>query len=380
MLEIEMKNPNIFEILSITKKEIRHSNFLAWLLDSNGTHGLGNLFLQKFLRVIAKSDKLIELDELDIPDINHNDVEIRREWNNIDILIIFDDLVICIENKIDSMDHSNQLRKYRDLVTDRFPNKKRKAFIYLSPTGASPNDSNESKFYSELSYFEIIDFCQGLIKLYGESMNPRVRTYLQDYIQTLNSTLMNESKANKLADKIYKNHKDILEFVFEHRTDIASHLYPAFERKIEESGWIIGSKNKGVARFLTPKLTEIIPHKGTGWPNNENFLFQLDFYWSEGKLKFNTVISPCPEYPELHQILKKAIELTPGHKKPRGKSWLVHFNKSYNFIKDDFFNAEQEDIIMAIDKYWDDITSIVIKVEASLMNYKDEILRFKSSS
>ena len=31
---------NLFEILKITKAEIRHSDFLAWLLDPKGNHGL----------------------------------------------------------------------------------------------------------------------------------------------------------------------------------------------------------------------------------------------------------------------------------------------------------------------------------------------------
>lgn len=37
---------NIFEVLGITKTEIRHSNFLAWLLDPKEAHGLGDRFLR----------------------------------------------------------------------------------------------------------------------------------------------------------------------------------------------------------------------------------------------------------------------------------------------------------------------------------------------
>lgn len=44
-LDLELRTPNIFQILNIARAEIRHSNFLAWLLDPNGTHGLGRLFL-----------------------------------------------------------------------------------------------------------------------------------------------------------------------------------------------------------------------------------------------------------------------------------------------------------------------------------------------
>jgi hypothetical protein len=42
------KEINFFEITGIVKAEIRHSNFLAWLLDSNETHGLGDAFIRRF--------------------------------------------------------------------------------------------------------------------------------------------------------------------------------------------------------------------------------------------------------------------------------------------------------------------------------------------
>ena len=44
-LDLGLKNPNIFSILRITRNEIRHSNFLSWLLNPKGSHGLDDLFL-----------------------------------------------------------------------------------------------------------------------------------------------------------------------------------------------------------------------------------------------------------------------------------------------------------------------------------------------
>ena len=48
-LEDMLAEFNVFEMLGIEKNEIRHSAFLAWLLDPNGTHGLGDYFLRRFL-------------------------------------------------------------------------------------------------------------------------------------------------------------------------------------------------------------------------------------------------------------------------------------------------------------------------------------------
>ena len=42
-LDLGLKIPNIFQILRISKNEIRHSNFLSWLLDPNQSHKLGDI-------------------------------------------------------------------------------------------------------------------------------------------------------------------------------------------------------------------------------------------------------------------------------------------------------------------------------------------------
>ena len=52
-IDLELKNPNIFQILNISKNEIRHSNFLSWLLEPNGSHKIGDVFLKRFLSILT---------------------------------------------------------------------------------------------------------------------------------------------------------------------------------------------------------------------------------------------------------------------------------------------------------------------------------------
>lgn len=55
---------NVFDILSISRTEIRHSNMLAWLFDPNENHGLGSSFLYGFIASFSdkvKSDNIIKL-------------------------------------------------------------------------------------------------------------------------------------------------------------------------------------------------------------------------------------------------------------------------------------------------------------------------------
>ena len=87
-LELGLNQPNIFEILKISKTEIRHSNFLSWLINPKGSHGLGEIFLKKFLREVFSSEKSTNIDQIEVNKIDYSNVEIIREWKNIDLLII----------------------------------------------------------------------------------------------------------------------------------------------------------------------------------------------------------------------------------------------------------------------------------------------------
>ena len=52
----ESEKFNIFKILKLDNYEIRHSNFVAWLLDPNGSHKLGDKFLIKFINKALNLD------------------------------------------------------------------------------------------------------------------------------------------------------------------------------------------------------------------------------------------------------------------------------------------------------------------------------------
>lgn len=371
-LELELQTPNIFQILNISKAEIRHSSFLSWLLDANGNHGLGKLFLLRFIRDIATSDMATELDELEISDLNFDNVEVRREWKNIDILILFDSLVICIENKIDSKDHSNQLLKYKKIVDENFP-KKKKAFVYLTPFGEEPTSKFGKENYTLYSYEKIVEHLDRVLDIHGKSLSQTVNQYISDYSTNLKRELMKNDELNELAGKIYKNHKELFDFIIENKPDLAWQLYPVFEKWFKSKGLIIGSKNKGCIKFLTPELDKIIPRKGNGWPLKECFLFELDFYWNKkNKTLFKTVIAPCDK--DIQNVLRKALENVKGFKKPSGEKWLVHFQIDWKFVKENFLDEIDEKTIFEIlDNEWERISEIVYSVEKEIIKLKDEL-------
>jgi len=134
---------NIFEVLGAVRVELRHSEFLAFLMDPQQSHGLGDDFVKKFLQkaLVGVDQSGLPVSAIDLDIWSLDDLEIRREWQNIDILLISENnkFVVLIENKIWSSEHSNQLQRYYQIVTHAFPDWKILS-LYLNPEGLHPSN------------------------------------------------------------------------------------------------------------------------------------------------------------------------------------------------------------------------------------------------
>lgn len=369
-LDLIMKKANIFSALNIAHYEIRHSNFLAWLLDPNGNHGLSNFFLKRLIIRLFEDDRALNVHTINIPKLLKSPIFVYREWHNIDILIEFEDTVIAIENKINSSEHSNQLKRYFKLVEDFFPDKKR-VLCYLTPLG---NQSSMSDNYIELGYQQIVSDLQDILHLYENALNNKVKTYIEDYIETLKMNVLEDSSANELAKEIYKNHRDLLEFIFEHRPDSASEYLIHITKYIVKKGYVLGSPNKGYIRFLTSSLHKLLPpypKNYGGYTYKEPLLFEIDFYWNKGRIIFKVVVPPADH--ELKNVLCELIESLPEAKKPSGKKWTTYFNTKDNFVLEEALINSDIAIEADIEKFFQKIEKHIAAVENVLMANQDRI-------
>jgi hypothetical protein len=363
-LELFLRKTNFFYIINCQNLEIRHSNFLAWLLNPKENHGFGDYFLKRFLKDIFSNRTVTWIDEFDIDQINFEDVEIKREWNNIDILIKTKDFIICIENKMKSREHSNQLQKYKKILETKFPKQPHQAFVYLTPFGEPPKNKEDAEIYLNYSYYDISKNIQNILDLYSQSMLPKIREYIEDYQTVLRREVMKEDELNKLARKIYGSHNEAIDFIFENKPDRILEVLDIINEKILKSGWVLASPNKGYSRFLTNNLDKIIPKTGNWYRGKESFVFEIEYCYK--KLKFQTVISPGNE--ENRKILTKALEAVKGSKPPRGKTWIVQFSQKWPYNVEDHTD---EEIRKKLDEIWPDIELNVTEVERQLLKLKD---------
>ena len=116
---------NIFEALGVVRQELRHSDFLTFMLDPQETHGLDDAFVRRLLQQVLMSapgaSTPVTPIELSLWDLGQ--MEVRREWQRIDILLLDERnrLAVIIENKIDTGEHSDQLQRYYEIVRQHYP-------------------------------------------------------------------------------------------------------------------------------------------------------------------------------------------------------------------------------------------------------------------
>ena len=146
---------NIFDVLKISRTEIRHSNVLAWLLDANENHGLGDIFIREILQTLVENDDNGRYDVFRILLMDFHSFTVYREWNNIDILLLSDEekTLIAFENKVGSHEHSDQLNRYRSILERTYPEYE-KIYVFLTPDGELPSDEEN---WAVLTYADMVE-------------------------------------------------------------------------------------------------------------------------------------------------------------------------------------------------------------------------------
>ncbi len=321
---LEQNKPNIFRALKLQRNEIRHSNFLAYLLDPAETHGLGDQFLRSFVADVFEATNQGR-DYFSAEEVDLRDVEIRREWRNFDLTITLPEDVIIIENKVYAQEGKGQLEKYVKIAKEEFEARKIH-FVFLTRAGISPSDDLVATQYFSYSYSFVVQRMQELLDRLRGTHNPKIVSYLDDYVVMMKEDVLMDTKQNELAHRIYARHKEALDFIFDNKPDLAAKFYPFFAEAVKKCGFVLGSVNKGYVRFTTRALGEFDQRTGKGWPGKEEFLFEIDFFWGKpDAIRFKAVISPS----QRNEAWMALCRGWPGFKQPQGAQWQI-FSKVWH--------------------------------------------------
>ncbi|MFS0929615.1 PD-(D/E)XK nuclease family protein [Enterococcus durans] len=344
---------NIFQILKLSKNEIRHSNFLAFLFAPNETHNLSDEFFKMFLKryIDSNDDTKAAINYFDALLNSYEDLIVYRENKNIDILLVSEKnkIVVCIENKILSSESRGQLNKYQRYIERNYSNYK-KIFVFLTPDGNEPTNPN----WGIITYKDIVEILEQLIQ--KNSMEKKVYYLIKDYVDILRRDVGMDDEIKEIVRKIYQQHKEALDLIFENIPDnlsLMSELYiEALEQIAKENEIIFDPKysGKSIVRFQIPEFTDLFPdlplsHPG-GWSNHKMYAFEILNKGGNSVGKIKLVFTG--KIPEENKKFVEELMLTTGvkMKKENWEWWNVaewKINKvNMRFIEDLYTKLENE--------------------------------------
>ena len=138
---------NIFTLFHGFSDEVNlHSNFIASLLDPNGDHYKGDLFLKLFLETCGIDDFSIDTSR----------ATVFKEFKHIDIYISDGKKHIILENKVYAKDQPTQIARYIETIkgegakeSDRVKDEDI-CVLYLHPDGKLPDDQSFGDYHAKL--------------------------------------------------------------------------------------------------------------------------------------------------------------------------------------------------------------------------------------
>lgn len=293
-LEALLDRFNILEALGVVRQELRHSDFLAFLMDPRGNHGLGDAFVTTLLQRIITSaeDAPVPVTPIELQLWDLGGMEVRREWRHIDILLLDQDheLAVIVENKIWSGEHSDQLRRYYRVVEEHHPGWRIVA-VYLTPSGDAP--SHEP--YLPVDYVLVCEVIDGLAEDRVSFVNPDLKTLMTHYTDMLRRNVLSDSDVARLSRQIYRKHKRALDLIYEHRPDAQAEVGNVLEGLVKNEDIIErDSGGKNLIRFVVRDWDTPALMTSSGWTRSGRILM-FEFWNNEDNLTLALVVGPGPD-------------------------------------------------------------------------------------
>jgi DNA-directed RNA polymerase subunit F len=352
-LEALLGQFNVFEAIGAVRHELRHSDFLAFLLNPRQNHGLGDEFARRLLQkvLISAGDQPLPITPIDLDVWDLNELIVLREWQNIDILLLEETLKVSviIENKIDSVEHSNQLARYFQAVAQHYRGWKILG-VYLTKEGDIPSH----RAYLPIDYTAVCEIIERITAKRASTLGDDVRTLMTHYTQMLRRHIVSDSEIAELCRRIYRKHQKALDLILEHRPDQQAEIRVLLENIVQETpGLLLDHCSKGYVRFAA-ELWNNIPQLrlGSGWTSSGRMLL-FEFENLTGVLTLRLHIGPGPD--ETRQTLFDMARTHQPPLKAASKTLNQKWNSIYSkpFLKPkDYDDADDEQLEKKIQKHW----------------------------
>lgn len=363
-LDAMLREFNLFDVLGIARREIRHSALLAWLLNPRASHGIGGIFLRQFLSDVtahAQTNQIGEMTPLTVESWVLENVRVVRERQNIDVLVVGEsDRFVCpIENKINIDEHSGQLGRYMTTVQRQWPEWSVLP-VFLTPDGKDPAEPEDRARYVPFSHEGVATILDRILSAHVEDIDPDVASLLRQYTYTLRRRVMETtSDVESLAFEIYGKHRAAINRInraLANREKRAAWIAEqVFDIPLEET---IGDLltldwNDKVSRsWASPHLDSVCPEKG------QMLVFQVKY---ERDVSFYIWIRRAKDDEKIRRRLLELARTSEAPFSVRSRT-RKKLNKGWTWIYKKRIIARTDDSLL-------DVEATKEKVEQALLNF-----------
>jgi len=354
-IDHRLRRFNLFEAMGAVRGELRHSNFLAFILSPARPHGLGTELLLRVLRtVLAKvpaERRNIRALELIVADLDR--AVIYRERDNIDLLVEIKELglSVAIENKIGAQVGGGQLARYKAIVEQKF-HKHRHLFVLLTPHGTEPEDLD----YIAFGYRDLADIIEKLISERSEILSDELSLILRHYVEMLRRNIVEDDKLTERARRLYEKHKEAFDFVSQCQPQ-PKNLLDDIRKLLNANAMLKEDKHiQSILRFVpvewanVPKLNSCSPSEWT--KTGRSLLFEIKAH-EDNRITIALVLGPSDLASREHIYSKaaKRKETFLGLVKPMGKKWSTIYSSEL-LAASEAKDMSHEEQVEAIEVAW----------------------------
>lgn len=201
---------NAFDVLRYSDYEIRHSNVLAWLLRPDGTHGLGDAFLKRFVQCLnpKKQDRAKALPE---SCFDPKKVRVERELDDVDVMVFFEAkprFLVVLENKpcACSPEHWRQLKRYMCEQREKRGDTYEIRGVLLT---ASAEAKCECRDCVHLSWWEVRELVRGFVEDRRFSAGDTT-SFVRQYVEIVERNVLGLGPSAKCFQILLRSHRKAL--------------------------------------------------------------------------------------------------------------------------------------------------------------------------
>ena len=280
---------NIFTLFHKFSDEVNlHSNFIASLLDPNGDHYRGDLFLKLFLETCGIGDFGIDTSQS----------AVFKEFKHIDIYISDGKKHIILENKVYAKDQAVQIARYIDTIKIEGAKDEDTHVLYLHPDGNLPKEyslgdyktnQDETKLVKEGSTinFKVISYCKEIVEWIDKCKNEvsnltDLNVFLSQYKDVIEMIYNRYKRIDKMANanlvEIFKENYAAVSEIVNNYQEVRKKIIYSFFKKVAEAlkeySEIYEIKTEESQDYRPIIITKKDPKDNEIW---EKFYFTVEF-------------------------------------------------------------------------------------------------------